>query len=309
MIGRYAIYSIGTNSTRVLVADHDESGAWRVCRAGSIGTRIGRALRDRGSLEPQAEEATYAALVEHAAMVASLHVTASYLIATSALRRAAGAQAFAARCSALVGAAMEILDGAAEARYSFLGASALCVSPDEGEIAVADVGGGSTEYAVGRPGNPQWLASCEIGAVRLTEAVAGLSGVVTPEQLASAQERIRTALASLRQAPKASRLLLVGGSATSTIALLRGASRPFVCAALRRSDLQRSCRELLELPLERRRELPGMNPQRADILAAGQLLLEGLYDIAGVESATVSTADLLLGYLASHVERPQTPLG
>ena len=142
--------------------------------------------------------------------------------------------------------------------------------------------------------------SCEIGAVRLTEAVrelAGTSGVVEDSSIERAREIAMRALKPLEGFPPVDRLVCVGGSATTAIALLRENRELFSYAQLYRSDLRRLIARLRALDLRVRKTLPGMNPQRADILLAGLLIIDLVFELSHHNRALVSTNDLLLGTL------------
>lgn len=290
-----AVVSIGTNSTRALVADL--SAEPRVVLARSTGTRIGEGLKETGHLDPQAMARTLDALRDHVRAVRE-HTNDICAIATSALRRASNGQAFAEEVAQIAGARLEIVSGEEEARRSFLGA--VSGLPDGGTFGVLDVGGGSSEYALGTRDRIERVVSCEIGAVRLTEAVPELDGTrggISGDAIAKAHALAREQLAPVREFPKPDRLVFVGGTATTSCAVLRGSREMFAYAALARDDAANLAARLRKLPLERRKALPGMNPQRADIILGGLLLLDDVFAAAGRSEAAVSTNDLLLGTL------------
>ncbi len=163
-----------------------------------------------------------------------------------------------------------------------------------------DVGGGSTEYAAGDGPLPEDVVSCEIGAVRLTEAVPALAGGDAPvgdKVVEQARAAARDALAPLAKCAAVERLALVGGSATTAAAIVRGRATPAGTQPLTRADLQRTLERLLGMNLEERRVVTGMKPQRADILPAGIVLIDTAMEVLGKDEAVATTADLLLGVL------------
>jgi exopolyphosphatase/guanosine-5'-triphosphate,3'-diphosphate pyrophosphatase len=165
---------------------------------------------------------------------------------------------------------------------------------------VVDTGGGSTEYAIGDATIPDRTISCEIGAVRLTEAVpqlAGRDGIVDLDTIERARHIARDALAPIGDFDHVKQLAFVGGSATTAAAVVRGKKTKFDTFELTRADLQRALVRMCALSLKERRAIPGMKPQRADILPAGIIVLETVLDLAGHDRAVATTADLLLGYL------------
>lgn len=299
-----AVISIGTNSTRVLLADID-SASPQTLLARSIGTRVGEGLRERGRLSDAAMHRTLGAVRAHERAVRG-RARRTFAIATSALRRAENGDEFARAVEAIVGVGLHVLSGEEEALASYRGAVAgLPKAPGE-SIGVVDSGGGSTEYAVGVGTVPERIASCEIGAVRLTEICPELGGseATCHAELVEARARsiARGLLRPIDEMPAVDRLVFVGGSATTAVALARGDRRPFVTAELDRGQIARTLALLLGLPLEGRKVLAGMNPQRADILPAGLIVLDEVFAIAGHTRATVTSSDLLLGYLLIQAE-------
>lgn len=309
MSKHYAVLSIGTNSTRVLLADVAPEIP-HVDLARSIGTRIGEGLREGGMLGEAPMERTLDALRSLHRAVRG-HYVRLFAIATSAVRRAENGDYFADRVHELTGVPLHVLSGDEEATASYRGAiTALGHVRGGGLMAVTDVGGGSSEYAVGAGHHPDRTTSCEIGAVRLTEAVPmldGRSGIVDLDTIERAREIAREALAPVADFPHVERVAFVGGSATTAAAVVRGKKTKFDRLELTRNDLQRALVRLCGLSLKERKDLPGMKPQRADILPAGIIVLETILDLAGHDRAVATTADLLLGYLL--LQRDGEPAG
>lgn len=291
------VISIGTNSTRALVAAFD--GTPHILLTRSTGTRIGEGLKERGHLEEEAMRRTLDAIREHAAAVREFNPRMC-AIATSALRRADNGEQFARQVQEIVGAPLEIISGEEEARRSFLGAVSGVDQPANTTFGVLDVGGGSAEYAVGTKSQPDRIVSCEIGAVRLTEAVpelAGTNGPVDAATMERARGLARDATASIATFPRAQTVVCVGGSATTAISIARGNRDTFSYAPMTREQLNSLASRLRSLDLERRKALPGMNPQRADILLAGLTIIDTVLERTQQDQALVSTNDLLLGTL------------
>lgn len=298
--------SIGTNSTRMLVADmrpeipHPEL-------ARSVGTRIGEGLGERGDLGEKPMARTLSVLREYAKGARDRHA-AIRVIAASALRRAGNADEFAKRVREATGESVRILAGEEEATASFRGAVGSLPS-FSGRSGVVDIGGGSTEYAVGTGREPSSVRSYEIGAVRLTEqlpALSGRSGAVDGQSIADGVRIATEMLAPMRAEPSIDRLLLVGGSATTTAAI--AGLEPARAPELTREILSRTLERLCAIDLERRKQLAGMRPQRADILPAGIILLATTMELVRRRSAIVAPGDLLLGVLLQERDRANVHL-
>ena len=223
-----------------------------------------------------------------------------FAIATSALRRADNADEFVSAVSDKLGVPLRILSGDEEAAASYRGAITAFETLRGERVGVADVGGGSTEYAIGTGAEAERHVSCEIGAVRLTEAVpalAGREGNVDAKVIERARAVAQKALEPLREYSVIERLALVGGSATTAAAIVRGRKGNVESILITRDDLRRVLEQLCGMPLEARKNVVGMKPQRADILPAGIVVLDTVLESVKADSAIATTADLLLGFL------------
>ncbi len=295
---RFAIISIGTNSTRLLLADvAPENPRIEVTR--STGTRIGEGLGERGRLGDEPMKRTLDATAQLARAVRG-HYVRLFAVATSALRRAENQEEFAERVAELLGVPLRILSGEEEAAASYRGALTAFGMLRGERVGVLDMGGGSTEYAAGDSLQPQTVVSCEIGAVRLTEAVpllTGRDGTIDDADVSNARDIARQALKPLAQCAAVERLAFVGGSATTTAAIVKARRVPVSSVPLTRADLQRTLERLLAMKLDKRKAVTGMRPQRADILPAGIIVLDAALETLGRDQAIATTADLLLGIL------------
>lgn len=245
---------------------------------------------------------TLNAIAEHAAAIRE-HTPVFRIIATSALRRADNEREFDERVCALTGARIQIISGEEEAVCSYAGALSGITATASERFGVFDVGGGSSEYAVGTKTQCDRTVSCEIGAVRLTERYPQLaSGPVRPHVLTGATAFARAALEPALRLPAVDGLVLVGGSATTTVSLVHGKRESFEYLPLELRDITAWIERLAAMPLQERKALPGMNPQRADILLGGLLIISEIASRDAIAGRTpiVSTNDVLLGYLLRH---------
>ena len=298
MSKHYAIISVGTNSTRVLLADMAPDIP-HADLAQSIGTRIGEGLGPRGHLGEEPMRRTLDAIAQLHRAVRG-HFVRLFAISTSAVRRADNADEFCARVAEKLGVPLRILSGEEEAAASYRGAITAFGALHGERVGVVDMGGGSTEYAVGTGTHPEKFESCEIGAVRLTEAVpelAGDDGVVDLTTIERARAIARQALEPLRSYPAVERLAFVGGTATTTASIVRGKKGKVASYTLTRADLQKVLVRLCGMSLEERKTVVGMKPQRADILPGGIIVLDTVLDIVKRDIFVATTADLLLGFL------------
>ncbi|HEX4012893.1 MAG TPA: hypothetical protein VHX17_03265 [Candidatus Cybelea sp.] len=298
MSKRYAVISIGTNSTRLLLADVEPERP-RIEVVRSTGTRIGEGLGERGHLGDEPMARTLEAIAQFQRAIRG-HYVRLFAVSTSALRRADNGEAFGQRVGEMLGVPLRILSGEEEALASYRGALTAFGELHGERVGVVDCGGGSTEYAVGTTTEPEAVISCEIGAVRLTEAVPELRGADGPvgnEAVERARGLAKEALQPIAEPAPAEKLALVGGSATTVAAIVRGKRTMLQAFPLERAALQRVLEKLVQMPLDERKKVEGMKPQRADILPAGIIVLQTAMDLVKCDKVVATTADLLLGIL------------
>ncbi len=292
-----AVISLGSNSTRLLIVRVGPDGRLEPVDHVSTGTRLSEGMGDRGVLQDAARERTLQAIVDYVdrARAAAAPIVC---IATSVMRRADDGGAFARKIEGLTGARLQILEGDEEATNSFVGAT----YADRGNgarIAVVDLGGGSIECAVGVDGAVAEHASVEIGAVRLAERYPATMGGETAAAARSAGEAARRdageRLAPFERLRPVDEVRIVGGTANTTAAIAQAQGAAQV--VLSRAEIDAIVDRLLGMTLTERRAVPGMIPQRADILPAGGIIISEALGRLGVTAARVERNDLLLGYL------------
>jgi exopolyphosphatase/guanosine-5'-triphosphate,3'-diphosphate pyrophosphatase len=305
-----AVISLGTNTIRLLVVRDLPGGGVEQLEHGAIGTRLGEQLRERGSLLPEAAERTREAVRTFVERVRA-HGAGLATIATSAMRRADDAAAFAASLEALTGVPLRILDGDEEAAASFRGAM-LSAPRDGTRRAVLDVGGGSTECAVGRDGILEAARSVEIGSVRITERFRALAGAepgpAARRAAAAARRAIADELAWLDAFRPVVEVRAVAGTPLTLGAVAFASDVEAVSGReLSLAELDAVLGRLLDLPLRERKALPGMLAQRADIVVGGGLIVSEALRRLGMARARLEADDLLLGFLVSAEAAPARP--
>ena len=298
-----ALISLGTNTSRFLVVREGPDGELEQVEHDQIGTRLGEGLRDGGPFAPAAVERNLAAVRTFAARARDLGAPLA-CIATSAMRRASDADAFAARVREIAGVPLEVIAGRVEAACSYRGATAGAGLGDA-RVAVLDIGGGSTECAVGAAGALEDAVSLEIGSVRIAERYPELTGSAPASVARAAAERARAeiadTLAPLRAFVPVAHVRCVAGTPLTLAAVAAGTHVDRVSGTtLTLETIEAELARLLALPLAERRALPGMLPQRADVLPAGALILAEALRALGATAGLLEANDLLLGYLLTH---------
>lgn len=298
---RVAAVDCGTNSIRLLVTDIDAaSGAQTDLDRRMEIVRLGQDVDRTGRLAPEALDRTMAALRRYADVLDRLGVETTRMVATSATRDAANRDDFVAGVKDVLGIEPEVVSGAEEAALSFAGAvrglPADVVSP----YLVVDIGGGSTELALGTSVSEASL-SVDVGCVRLTER-RFRADPPTPAEVGAARTDIETALdEAANVVPMASAASLIGlaGSVTTVAAIQLGLPRydpeAIHHSRLPAADVRRISDRLLASTHSERAAIPAMHPGRVDVIAAGALVLRCVVERAGVDDVLVSEHDILDG--------------
>ena len=294
---RVAAIDCGTNSVRLLIADTGPAALVDLARRMEI-VRLGEGVDRTGRLSPEAIERTRRALIGYAAEIAELGVDRVRMCATSASRDASNADDFRAMVRATVGVEPEVVTGDEEARLSFTGAvHGLTAEPP---YLVVDIGGGSTEFVTGAA-DVDAAISVDVGCVRMTERHLH-ADPPTAAQVAAAEADIAAAVdRALAAVPGRDAATLVGlaGSVTTVTALALGlqAYEPerIHHARISYDDVAKVSAGLLAMSTAQRRALPVMHPGRADVIAAGALILRIIMERAGQPAVVASEHDILDG--------------
>lgn len=295
-----AAIDCGTNSTRLLVADAEGRTVERLMEI----TRLGQGVDATGALDPAAVERTLDTLRRYREVMDRHGVGHVRITATSAARDAANRDAFFDAAESVVGARPELLGGDEEGRLSFTGATAE-LDPADGPFLVVDIGGGSTEFAYGTH-ECEAVRSLDLGCVRVTEKFLH-HDPPRPEELHAALSVVDAHLDDLErevpQARDAARFVGLAGTVSTTAAVEQGlatydrdAIHHFV---LTRAAVEDVFRTLATETVEQRRDNPGMEPQRADVIVGGLCVLVAIMRRFGLEECLVSEADILDGLVAS----------
>ncbi len=289
---RLAAVDIGTNTLLLLVAEVGDGV--RVVRDEIRFGRLGQGLDRSGRLSGEAIERSLGFLREYREMVDAAQVAAVAAVGTQALREAANADEFLGPAREILGAPVEVIDGAREAALVYR--SVVHAFPDlaAGDLVVADVGGGSTEVIAGRGGAVGSLVSLPIGSVRLTER--HLHGdPATPDETRALLADIDGHLGRLDSALAGSKPALVGTAGTATtLAAVEQKLRAYDADRvqgfrLSRAAVERQLARYLELTVAEKRRLPGLEPQRADVIAAGAAIYARL--AVHLDAPTLVTSD------------------
>lgn len=293
---RVGVIDVGSNSTRLLVADVADGRVAPVARRSTV-TRLGRGVDLSGQLASEAIEATCAAVDPYVATLQELGAEKVDAIATSAVRDATNGSAFVAELRERFALSARVLDGDEEARMTYVGATSEH-SPEVPTL-VIDIGGGSTELIVGEGREAKWHVSLQAGVGRHTERHL-VHDPPTPVELEALAKDLRGLIESARAgAPPAEAGIAVAGTPTSLAAiemeLVPYDPQKIHGHVLELPSIQRMLSGLAATPIERRREIPGLHADRAPTIVAGVVTLVETMRAFDLERITVSEHDILYG--------------
>lgn len=316
---RAAVIDVGTNSVKLLVADLND-GIRPVLERG-IQTRLGQGFYPERRLQPEAIARTAAAvqqLIDQARKAGAQRLKA---FATSAAREALNREDLIRALEAAAGLPVEVISGELEAEWAFHGVRTHPQWTAE-PIVLVEVGGGSTQILIGQADQIHFRRSYPLGAVRLWEQLA-VSDPPDPRELARARQQVGSLLQSCAPHLLAEALqreteqhaehhpplpVAVGGTATVLARMelgLEGYDRERIESVLLTPErLRARVEQLWTLPLARRRQLPGLPPERADVILTGSVIYEQLQALLGLQAWRVSTRGLRFGAIQTLRDPP-----
>jgi len=320
---RLAALDVGTNSTRLLVADVADGAVVAELTREMVITRLGKGVDRTGRFDPAALARTLEVLAGYAETCRRLGVERRRLVATSATRDAADRQRFLDGVRDLLGVEAEVLTGRAEAAAAYRGATARGVrsgragprtdgpgpAGDQATL-VVDIGGGSTELILGDGGTARAMVSLDIGCVRLFERHLH-SDPPAAAEVAALRADVAAHLAGVAvvlDPAAAERVVGVAGTVTTVAAIALGLDtydpRRIHRATLDASDITATAGKLAAMTVAERAALPVMAKGREDVIAAGALLLDELVETFQIRQVIASETDILDGVLLGLADGP-----
>jgi exopolyphosphatase/guanosine-5'-triphosphate,3'-diphosphate pyrophosphatase len=295
---RVAAVDLGTNSTRLLVADVGDSRVDEVARRLVI-TRLGEGVDVRRRLLPLPIARVRNCLADFRSELEALGAERTLAIATSSVRDAENGEAFLGEIEWSYGFTTQLLSGHNEALMTFRGVTA-GRSIEEATL-IVDVGGGSTELVLGGPDGVSFHTSLELGCVRMTERFG--------DDIDTCAAHVRSALPDLEPL----RGIGVAGTVTSLAALDLGLveydAERVHGHALSGKAVEEQLERLAALPLKERRRVPGLEPERAPVIVAGAVIVREVLARYGLAELEASEHDILHGAALAAAELPAVEEG
>jgi exopolyphosphatase/guanosine-5'-triphosphate,3'-diphosphate pyrophosphatase len=300
MTAPVAAIDCGTNSVRLLITADGQTQIERLMRI----TRLGQGVDATGRLDPEAIERTLAVLREYREVIDQHGATRIRMAATSASRDASNRDDFFHAAKEILGVMPEVISGEEEGRLSFLGATA-DLDPALGPFLVCDIGGGSTEFVFGTT-EAESTISVDMGCVRMTEAWLH-HDPPTAEELSQALSVIDIYLDDvLREIPElssAQTFVGLAGTVSNTASVELGLAEydreQIHHLVLTRAAVEDVFRTLATESINERKENPGLEEQRADVIVGGLCVLVATMRRFGLDECLVSESDILDGLAMS----------
>jgi len=295
-----AVVDIGSNSTRLLIAERSGDAVAELVRHSNV-TRLGAGVDRSGRLAEDAMERVYAVLDGYRDEIDAHECRSAVAVLTSAVRDSENGPEFAATIRERYGLEPHVLSGEEEAQLTYLGATSQRDPGDRTRTLVLDIGGGSTELVIGEGGSMRFHVSTQAGVVRQSErhlhhdpptanelkaVVADVAAILSDAVPAVERERVRHGIA-------------VAGTATSLAAIAQ-ALEPYDPDRVEGYRVTRDeCDEILArlaaMTLAQRRDVAGLHPDRAPTIVAGVLIFREALRLFGLREIEVSEHDILLG--------------
>jgi exopolyphosphatase/guanosine-5'-triphosphate,3'-diphosphate pyrophosphatase len=308
-----AFMDMGTNSVRLMIVRISPNHTYTILSRQKEMIRLGAGEFDKGFLLEESMDRAIQVCRNFTAMARSFAADDIVAVATSATRDAQNQKEFLVRLKKESGLNIRVISGTEEARLIYLGVSS--GTNITGKALFIDIGGGSTELIVGDGKGYQYLDSLKLGAIRLTMLYLGdQDGPVSSKRYGSIQEYVRhSSIRTFQRLREFSPELSFGSSGTiQNLAEISSQTihdgDPEKRKVLRLKDLKQVIEHLCALPLKERQRVPGINPNRADIIIGGAVILDTILSDMKIPEIQVSTRELRDGLLADYLYRNDHPL-
>ena len=304
-LGRFAVIDVGTNSVKFVIGERAGDGEWRTVVDRAEVTRLGEGLDRTGDLNEDPIARTVDAVADMAEEAVREQVVATAAVGTAGLRMASNSKSFVESVSERTGIEVEIISGDEEARLAYVAVTSE-LQPGSGSLVLFDTGGGSSQFTFGHGEEVEERFSVDVGAVRFTERF-GLDGAVSEATLREVLDAVAADLDRLdgRETPDV--LVGIGGAVTNLAAVEHGLETydPNVVrgTVLDRAEVDRQLELYRTRTADQRRELPGLQPKRGEVILAGACVVRTVLEKLGRDSLTVSDRGLRHGLLRERFGR------
>lgn len=300
---------VGTNAIRLLVVRINPNLSYTVISQEKEVVRLGENEFKDNLLKPDAMDRAILVCKKFVELAETYGANKIIAVGTSAIREAHNREKFLQRILSETGLDLHVISGLEEARLIYCGLLSGVDIGEENAIFI-DLGGGSTEFAIGNQSEILYLESTKLGAIRLTSQFIGegWTGRIRYKQYKSIKKEVSSTINRAASQVKAFSVKLAFGSSGTIINLAEIGSRMFKktnsgakSQVLSRKTLKKTAQILCALTLAERKKIPGINPERADILVAGAAAIDAIMEEFGLEEINVSHRELRDGLLVDYL--------
>lgn len=309
LVPRLAAIDVGSNSIRLVVAEAQADGRYRILDEERESTRLGRSLASSGQLDEASINDSLAALRRFKSIAHGLGIENLRAIATCAVREATNGPEFCRLVKEHLDLDIEVISSQKEAHLAFHSVKRRFDLAGKNTLLV-DIGGGSTEIVLATGELIEAIYATQLGAVRLNEKFGGGQSLAGDDYLRM-ERWIDRELSKTTEKPSTPLHLLIGSGGTFTclasiIMAAKGQSRlPVAGCQVTRADLRHLIDRLRKMPLKLRREVPGLNPDRADIIVPGLAVIDCIMRRFKVNLLQVHAFGVRDGLLLTMIEELQ----
>ncbi|MCU0629824.1 MAG: Ppx/GppA family phosphatase [Methanoregulaceae archaeon] len=300
---------IGTNSIRLFVVKLNPDCSYIVLTSQKESVRLGEGEFETGLITGEAMDRAVMVAGRFVELAHSFYTEEFVAVATSATREAQNRYEFLSRLRKEAHLDVQVISGREEARLIFMGVAA-AMHLEKEQIMVIDIGGGSTEVAIGGNGGCNYLSSLRLGSIRLTNMFfpCGVTEAVTESRYEEIRNYVRNEIKTVIRQARNHPVDLVVGSSGTIINLCDIAARLFHPGDPNRtyltsSDLKKTVPIICSLSLAERRKIPGINPERADIIITGMAIIDTLMEELNIAGLEVTQRGLQDGLLADYTSK------
>jgi exopolyphosphatase / guanosine-5'-triphosphate,3'-diphosphate pyrophosphatase len=298
-MNRYATIDVGSNSVLIHIVEKDILGNFKVLDDQAELSRLGEGLQATGELKAEAIERTIIALKNFMNLVNTYKVDEVAAVGTMALRIAKNSDYFLKRVETECGLKITVIPGEEEARLSYLAVKS-GLGLKEGNVAIFDVGGGSTEFIFGKGDSLEKRFSANIGCIRFTEQYLK-SNPVNESELNSAIQQIESEFTELKSEEKLNALVGMGGTITNVSGVMHKLAKydPAIVqgSSITKDEIIRQIELYSSKTIEERKSIVGLQPKRADVILAGVCIVKVIMEKLGMDKFVVSDRGIRHGLM------------
>jgi exopolyphosphatase/guanosine-5'-triphosphate,3'-diphosphate pyrophosphatase len=288
-MAKYAVIEVGTNSIKFHIAEKDAEGRWSVVLDTSEISRLGSGMQATGDISLAAMARNVNVIAEMIKVTREQGIDQVVAVGTMCLRTAKNAQEFVQRVKQKCSVTIEVISGEEEARLAYLAVKS-GIGLKRGKLVIFDTGGGSTEFIFGRDEQIEKRLSVNVGAVRYTEQIL-VSDPVTQKEFDQAVAAIEHDFAGIQFDGNVKKLIGIGGGVTNLLAVRhqRAVYDPELIhgSTLELAEIDRQIDLYRSKTIAERRKIVGLQPERADVILAGAVIVRVIMKKAAVDSITV----------------------